>query len=139
MFQTCIEKKIQHLFDCFCKSVIKRTKANCYKLIKKRNDEEVSLSSLSEDELSKLVVNDIYFNYQYLFEVLGEQIQLTDNELGKALSSLSQKKRDIIFMKYFFDMKDDEIAEHLNMPRRTVSYQRTKTLHELKKHMESEE
>ena len=41
-----------------------------------------------------------------------------------------------INMYFFFGMKDREIAEHLNMVRRTVAYQRTGTLRKLKNLLE---
>ena len=45
-------------------------------------------------------------------------------------------KRDIVLLAYFLDMTDQEIADKLDMVRRTVQYKRAQSLKELKKEME---
>jgi len=63
---------------------------------------------------------------------------VSDSDLAEALTALPVDKREIVLMSYFFDMKDAEIADKLNMARSTVAYKRTSTLKELKKIMEEE-
>ena len=133
------KENVQHEFDSFSKSVLSRTARDCHKSIKRRNEREIAFSAMSARELNKLAVEDKYFTAGHVFNVLGENISLSDYELGRALSALQADKREIVLMKYFFDMSDKEIAEHLNMARRTVTHQRSKSLQELKKLMESEE
>ena len=72
-------------------------------------------------------------------DVLGESVGVTDSDLAEALTALPADRREIVLLSYFFDMTHAEIAERLNMARRTVAYRRTSTLKELKKFMESEE
>lgn len=50
--------------------------------------------------------------------------------------TLSDDKRDIVLLAYFLDMTDQEIADKLDMVRRTVQYKRAQSLKELKKEME---
>jgi RNA polymerase sigma factor (sigma-70 family) len=133
------KEHIQHTFDSFCKSVLKRTARECYGAIKRRREREVTFSELSSRELASLTVTDEYFTDEYIFSVLGEIVGVTDCDLAEALKELPADKRDIVMMSYFFDMTDREIAERLNMARRTVAYQRTSTLQKLKKIMESED
>ena len=130
---------IQRIFESFCKSVLKRTARDCYKIIKRRNDKEITFSAMSAQDLEKLADTDKYFAEDYVFNVHGASVILSDGELIKALNTIPIDKRDIVLMKYFFDMKDQNIADHLNMARRTVTYQRSQSLQELKKIMESEE
>ena len=47
-------------------------------------------------------------------------------------------RRDIILLSYFLDMSDAEIANVLNMVRRSVAYRRTSTLKLLKNLMGGE-
>ena len=94
---------------------------------------------MSAQELASLAVTDEYFTDEYTFVVLGENVGVSDTDLAEALNKLPADRRDIVLMSYFFDMTDKEIAERLNMARRTVAYKRTSTLHDLKKIMESEE
>jgi len=133
------EEHIRHSFDSFCKSVLKLTARRLYSTIKKRGEREVTFSALSAQELASLAVTDEYFKGEYVFIVLGENLSVTDYNLAEALNTLPADRRDIVLMSYFFDMTDREIAERLNMARRTVAYQRASTLQELKKLMESEE
>jgi DNA-directed RNA polymerase specialized sigma24 family protein len=51
---------------------------------------------------------------------------------------LSERKRDIILLSYFFELSDREIGDKLNMLRNTVQYQRTSTLRQLNKFMEGD-
>ena len=132
------EEHIRHSFDAFCKKVLKRTARECYAIIKRRREYEITFSEMSLRELAGLVVTDKYFVDEFVFSILGESIGVTDSDLAEALKALPASKRDVVLMSYFFDMSDREIAEHLNMARRTVAYQRTSTLKQLKKIIESE-
>ena len=94
---------------------------------------------MSARELAQLAVEDKYFADEYVFTVLGESVGVADTDLAEALTALPADRREIVLLKYFFDLTDEEIAEKLNMARSTVAYKRTSTLKELKKIMESEE
>jgi RNA polymerase sigma factor (sigma-70 family) len=133
------EEHIQHSFDSFCKKVMKRKARECYEAIKRRREREVAFSELTARELASLAVEDKYFTDEYIFSVLGEIVGITDADLAEALKELPADRRDIVLMSYFFDMTDKEIADKLNMARRTVAYQRTSTLQKLKNLLESED
>ena len=133
------EEHIRHSFDSYCKKVLKYKARTCYSRIQSQAEREVTFSELSAQELAELAVTDEYFKNAYVFDVHGENIGVTDCELAEALNELPADKRDIVLMSFFFDMTDREIAERLNMARRTVAYKRTSSLQELKKLLESEE
>jgi RNA polymerase sigma factor (sigma-70 family) len=133
------EEHIQHSFDSYCKKILKRTVLDWHRETRRRGEREVSFSELSERDLAKLSVTDNYFTDEYIFDVLGESVNVSDAELAEALNELPADRREIVLMSYFFDMTDKEIAERLKLARRTVAYQRTSTLKELKKLLESEE
>ena len=109
------EEHIRHTFDSFCKNILKYKARDHYHKVKRRREREVSFSELSERDLAKLFVTDEYFKDADTFHVLDH---------------------DITLLAYFLDMADKEIAECLNLVRRTVAYRRTSTLQELKKFME---
>ena len=88
-----------------------------------------------EQELQSLCVSDEYFADEYIFDILGGSVTVRNEQLAKALQ-LTERKRDIILLSYFLDMTDREIAEKLNMVRKTVQYQRTSSLKALKKRLE---
>ena len=57
-----------------------------------------------------------------------------------SLSELSEEQeRQMYVLAYFLDMNDQEIADKLDMVRRTVQYKRAQSLKELKKEMEVNE
>lgn len=130
------EEHKEHTFDSFCKKILKHEARDYYKHLQYRREHEISLSELSGEELEQFVVWDRYFEDTYLFEVMGFEIAVADELLAEALKSLPQDRLDIILLSYFLGMSDPEIAEHLNLVRRTVAYRRTSSLQTLKKFME---
>ena len=110
---------VARAFDCFCKKVL-RNEARDYQdaLARKRNRE--------------VAVRDTYFTDSRTFEVIGHSVCIDDETLAEAISALPVDRRDIILLSYFLDMSDAEIANVLNMVRRSVAYRRTSTLKLLK-------
>ena len=133
------EEHIQHSFDSYCKKILKGKAIDIHRERKRRNKREITFSDMSAQELAALSVEDEYFADEFVFNILGESVAVADVDLAEALNALPADKRDIVLMSYFFDMTDREIAEQLNMARRTVAHQRTSTLRKLKNILESEE
>ena len=132
MESTSYKEHIQHTFDSYCKKVLKNEAINIQKQYKRQCKRELSFFNLSKQELSILAVNDEYlFEYHY-FEVLDFEICIRNESLAKYLKDLSKEKQKIILMYYFLGMTDKEIAEKMNLVRRTVQYKRTIILKELK-------
>ena len=106
-------------------------------LARKRN-REVYFSELPIEVLEQFAVRDTYFTDSRTFEVIGHSVCIDDETLAEAISALPVERRDIILLSYFLDMSDAEIANVLNMVRRSVAYRRTSTLKLLKKLMGGE-
>ena len=126
-------------FDSFCKKVLKFTARTIYADMKKQSEREIASMELTARDDAKMAYEDKYFADCYTFDVFGEDVTVADYELGNALDELEAGWRDIVLMSYFFDMSDVEIAERLNMKRRTVTKRRSSSLKKLKKIMESED
>ena len=103
--------------------------------------------ALIQQAISKLVVgkslivvahrlNTIRNADQTHFHVQGYDVAIENENLANALTVLPDDKRDIVLLAYFLDMTDQEIADKLDMVRRTVQYKRAQSLKELKKEME---
>ena len=133
------EEHKQHSFDSYCKKVLKRKALDYHREAKRRSEREITFSDMSPQELARLAITDEYFTDEYIFTIHGERVGVLDVDLAEALHTLPADRREIVFMSYFFDMTDKEIANKLNIARRTVAYRRTSSLRELKKFMESEE
>jgi RNA polymerase sigma factor (sigma-70 family) len=124
------------MFDSYCKKVLKHRVYDYYRKMKRRRAREVSLSELSEHNLAKLSGTDEYFKDACRFHDLGYDIAVSDEQIAEALNALPTDRRDIILLSYFLDMTDREIAERMDIVRRTVTYRRASTLRKLKKIME---
>ena len=128
----------QHAFDSYCKKGLKYKAYNGYCEISRRQKYEALFSELSEEELSQLAVYDRYSWEYTAFPVGGDVILIEDDRLAKALNTLPQDNRDIFLMYWFLDMADREIAEYMNMARRTVNTRRQKAYRLLKELMGGE-
>jgi RNA polymerase sigma factor (sigma-70 family) len=133
------ETFVRHTFDSFCKRVLKCAARDGHRALKRQAAREIPFSQLSSRELQSLAAADGYFRDAYAFDVLGASVNVADGDLAEALTALSADRREIVLMSYFFDMKDREIAERLNLVRRTVAYRRAGALKTLKSILESED
>ena len=126
----------QHAFDSFCKKVLREEARDYMRYVNRLSEREVNLSELSEEQLSQLCALDEYPSEQTSFDVQGYSVAIKDARLAEALASLSEEKRDIVLLSYFLDMNDGEIADRLNIMRRTVQRRRTSSLTEIRNRME---
>ena len=130
------KKTVRHQFDSFCRKVLREEGRDYIKRLAWQSEHEVSLSELSEEQMTQLYVLDEYPSEQFHFQVQGLSVAVKDEKLADALASLPDEKRDIVLLAYFLDMNDREIADSLNLLRGTVQYRRTSSLKEMKKRME---
>jgi RNA polymerase sigma factor, sigma-70 family len=130
------EEHKQHTFDSFCRKILKYRARDYFRALKRQAEKEISFSELSEQDLAKLSVTDEYFKDAFSFSVQGYEVSVSDEQLAEALNTLSADRRDIILLAFFLGMNDREIAEQLNLVRRTVSRRRVSILQEIKKIME---
>lgn len=130
------KKTVRHQFDSFCRKVLREEARDYERHIAWRSNHEVSLSELSEERVRQMYVLDRYPSEQIHFHVQGYNVTIENENLANALMVLSGDKRDIVLLAYFLDMTDQEIADTLDMVRRTVQYKRARSLKELKEEME---
>lgn len=130
------EEDTQRVFDCYCKRILKNEAINIQKHNQYMNSRQVSFSELTPEQLAQICTCDEYSSNYSRFKVLEYDIAVKDELLAEALQELSERKRDIILLSYFLDYNDVEIAELLNLVRRTVNDQRNKALKDLKNRME---
>ena len=128
----------QYAFDSYCKKVLKCEACNGYRQISRRQKRFTSLEELSEAEMAQLAVYDRYPWEYTTFPVGGAVILIEDDRLAEALLALPQEDRDIFMMHWFLNMVAREIAEYMNMARRTVNTRRQKAYRLLKELMGGE-
>lgn len=116
------KKTVRHQFDSFCRKVLREEARNYIRELMRRAAHEVPLSELSEEQMERLCVLDEYPSEAIHFDVQGYDVAINNEKLADALTALPDDKRDIVLLAYFLDMSDQEIADKLNMVRRTVQY-----------------
>lgn len=131
------KKTIRHQFDSFCRKVLREEARDYIRVMSRQAEREVSFSELSEEQMERLFVQDIYPSEQHHFNVQGYHVMVQDDRLAEALSSLSDEQRDIILLSYFLDMNDREIGEQLNIVRSTVQYRRISSITKIRERMEA--
>ena len=125
----------QHAFDSFCKKVLKCEACNGYREISHRKKHSIPFSELPEDAMEQLAAYDRY-PWEYNTFILGGDVILIENDLlADALNALPQDNRDILLMYWFLEMADREIAERMNLARRTINNRRLKSYRLLKELM----
>lgn len=132
-------KTVRHQFDSICRKVLRDESRNYKKQLVRRAEKEINLSELSEAELGQLYAMDEYPSDSTYFDVLEYRVAVKDDRLAEALAALPSKKRDVILLSYFLDMKDTEIAEKLKVVGSTIHRRRTSSLEELKLRLEVKE
>lgn len=130
------EEDTQRVFDCYCKRILKNEAINIQKHNQYMNNKQVSFTELTPEQLAQICTCDEYSSDYSRFKVLEYDIAVKDELLAEALQELPERKREIILLSYFLDYNDVEIAELLNLVRRTVNDQRNKALKDLKNRME---
>ena len=96
------------------------------------------MTDIPDYEQERFGTFDKYESDYTVFNILGIEVWVEDDQLSKALKCLPERKRNIILLSYFMDMSDAEIGELMNVVRTTVYRHRTSTLEELRKMMEEE-
>lgn len=128
----------QHTFDSFCKKVLVHEANNGHRDINRRAAIEISMIDLPEEAMEQLAVYDDYPWEHTSFPILDNVILIKNDRLAEALEAMPETERAIILMYWFLDMADRDIAESMNMARRTVNRHRQKAYQLLRKLMGGE-
>lgn len=133
---SCDEQTVRHQFDRVCQMALKGEVANYYRDMETRKKHEVPFSDLPERELDSFFVLDEYEVDSHQFRVLGYDVEVKDALIAEALETLSERKREIILLSFFLDMKDAEIARELNVVQSAIHAHKKRSLELLKKILE---
>ena len=112
---------------------------NYYRERKHRTQREISFEYLQENTSFAPHSVDEYFVLQdksTAFAVNGQTVIIDSEKLAKALLCLSERRREIILMRYYLQLRDKQIGALLGKPRTTVNYQKNAALKQLRTEME---
>lgn len=130
------EQSKRHVFDSYCKKIVKHEARDHYDEVKRRSEREIYFSELSQREIEQLITYDNYFLSADIFKVLELDIIVSDRRLAQALRRLPKRQQDILLLYYFLKHTDREIGDKLGLIRATVQYQRKIALEQLREILE---
>ena len=131
---------IEHTFDAFCKIVLYHAALGAYKKLRKKQQFEVSLDYLREFDFEPATATDEYFvkyDVPTFFTVLGKTVIVESEQLAAALSRLPEKRREVLFLRYYLGYSGAEIGKICGINRSTIFRRRKIALRLLRKEMEA--
>ncbi len=133
------KEHIEYTFNAFCRVVIHYAAINAWRDRDRRRQREISFEYLTEEKFYPFSATDKYFidpYKQYPVTMCGQRVILTNGELAEALSSLPEKKREIIYLYFFGRYTQQEIGELYGRCRSTAWYHIHSALQMLHEEME---
>ena len=131
------KEHIEYTFAAFCKIVLRNAALSAYRDIGRRRKWEISLDYLMEEKHYEPSTTDNYFDKQATkFVVCGEIIEIENERLAKAFSSLPELRQEILVLYYFFHYSDKKIGETYGRSRTTANYWKLSSLKRLRKELE---
>ena len=131
---------IERTFNAFCKIVLYHAALGIYKKIRRKQQFEVSLDYLREFDFEPIATTDEYFvkyDMPTTFTVRGETVIVESEQLAAALLRLPEKRREVLFLRYYLGYNDEEIGKMCGISRSAVFRRRKIALRLLRKEMEA--
>ncbi len=131
---------IERTFNAFCKIVLYHAALGAYKKIRKKQQFEVSLDYLREFDFEPIATTDEYFvkyDMPTTFIVRGKAVIVESKQLATALLNLPEKRREVLFLRYYLGYSDAEIGKICGINRSTIFRRRKIALRLLRKEMET--
>lgn len=133
-----MNNRVVNQFDACVKDYLKKELLYRIRTINNYKKHYISISELSKEERNKLFTFDVYPSNEFheklttrLFDAV-----IHDEILYQALLLIKPITRELIVLKYWGEMTDDEIGEVLSMSRKMVNYYKRKALINLKEIIE---
>ena len=131
---------IERTFNAFCKIVLYRAALSAYKKIRRKQQFEVSFDYLRELDFEPVTTTDEYFvkyDMPTAFTVRGKTVIVESEQLAAALLRLPEKRREVLFLRYYLGYSDEEIGKMCSISRSAVFRRRKKALRFIRKEMEA--
>ena len=129
---------IEHTFNAFCKIVLYHAALGAYKKLRKKQQFEVSLDDLREFDFEPVTTTEYFVKYDVptAFTVRGKTVIVESEQLAAALLRLPEKRREVLFLRYYLGYSDTEIGRLFGVCRSTIFRRRKRALRLLRKEME---
>ena len=119
---------IERTFNAFCKIVLYHAALGIYKKIRRKFDFE------------PIATTDEYFvkyDMPTTFTVRGETVIVESEQLAAALLRLPEKRREVLFLRYYLGYSDTEIGRLFGVCRSTIFRRRKRSLRFIRKELEA--
>lgn len=125
------EQVLIAIFDSYCKTIIRNEGRNRQRSSTRRNEREV----VSEDPTQYAFCSDVFPSEFHILEVAGVPCYIHNMTLYEAIRVLPEGHFVALFMSFWCDERDKEIANHLGRTERTIRNWRRTSLAQLREHM----
>lgn len=123
------------IFEAYCKTCITNGILKCRMEKSKLESHEITMDVLPEPSYIDLYTRPTEDMAQtpVVFHVKDYVVVVHDTDLGRAISMLPPRKRDILLLSYFLGMSDSEIADTMGISKSSAQRRRMAALNDLKK------
>ncbi|EHQ2599786.1 sigma-70 family RNA polymerase sigma factor [Enterococcus faecalis] len=123
---------IQHVFDSFCKKVIRNEALNIQRKCSRFRKRHVSLDQFEQKKLGmEFSYSEPSLNSSKNFYVLGIEVPISNDRLANAIDQLTSVRQEIILMSFFIGLNDREISEIVGKSLGSIWYQRQEAIEDL--------
>ena len=136
------KEHIEYTFNAFCKTVLRNAAINAYRDMKREQKREVSLEYIISETPLEPFTTDTYFEHYFeqydqptVFAVKGQEIVVASKRLADALLKLTEQRRNVLFLYFFFGYTDAQIGKKYGRSRSTANYWKFAALKQLRKEM----
>lgn len=135
------KEHIEHTFNAYCKIVIRHTAINVARQRHKRQEQEISLDYMATEKHFPFVALDEYFiqperTIEHPCAIGKDTVMLNSSLLATALTRLPERKRGMVYLRFFENCTYKEIGRRYGRHRCTVSVHIRKALQQLQQEME---
>lgn len=133
------KEHIEYTFAAFCRVVLHNAAMSAYRDFGRKQKREVSLEYLiSETPFEPFTTDDYFEQYDQptVFVVKGQEIIIASEQLAEALLKLTEQRRNVLFLYFFFSYTDAQIGKQYGRSRSTANYWKLAALRQLRKEME---
>ena len=133
------KEHIKYTFATFCKVVLHNAAINVYRDFGRKPKREISLEYLMSETSFEAFTTDTYFE-QYdqptVFVAKWQKMVVVSKGLADALLKLTEQRRNVLFLYFFFGYTDAQIGKKYERNRSTANYRKLAALKQLRKEME---
>ena len=114
---------IECTFNGFCRTVLYHAAINACRDLRRKQQHEVSLDYLRELHIEPTSTDEYFVVYDVptAFSVRGKKVIVESEMLATALLRLPEKRREILFLRFYLGYSDIEIGKMIGRCRSSVN------------------